>query len=218
MPRRAALFDMDRTLIRKNTASLYTRYRRDLGEAGLKDSFLVGWWVLQYTLGLVNAEGVARKALGAYKGTAELDMVARCREWFPAYVLPHLTRAAREAVEQHKRAGDLLAIVTGSTRYAALPLADALGIDHVVSSEIDVSEDGSFTGEVRLPLCLGSGKLERARLFLSGHEVALEDATFYSDSVTDLPLLEAVGRPIVVNPDFRLVRVAKKRGWPALIW
>lgn len=218
MPRGAALFDMDRTLIRKNTASLYTRYRRDLGEAGVKDSLLVGWWVLQYTLGLVNAESVARKALGVYKGTRESDMVARCQEWFPAYVLPHLSSSAREAVEQHRRAGDILAIVTGSTQYAARPLADTLGIEHVVSSEIDVDDAGSFTGEVRLPLCLGNGKLERTRIFLESHGVTLHNATFYSDSVTDLPLLEAVGRPIAVNPDFRLVRVAKKRGWPALIW
>jgi len=218
MVRRAALFDMDRTLIRKNTASLYTRYRRDRGEAGLKDSLLVGWWVLQYTMGLVDAAGVAKSALGIYRGTAEQDMTRRCQEWFPDYVLPHLSDAARKRVAEHAEQGDVLAIVTGSTRYAARPLGDALGIDELITSEIAVDSLGNFTGEIVPPLCLGVGKLAKTETFLAERGVGLADTTFYSDSITDLPLLRAVGTPVAVNPDFRLGRWARKAGWPILYW
>jgi HAD superfamily hydrolase (TIGR01490 family) len=218
MPRSAALFDMDRTLIRKNSASLYTRYRRDLGEAGVRDSLQVAWWIFQYTLGLVDADGVAEQALGIYRGTLESEMVERCRAWFPAYVLEHVSETGRAAVRRHGEAGDLLAIVTGSTRYAAEPLGREVGIEHLVTSEIAVDAQGRFSGEVVPPLCIGKGKLTRTLDFLAAHGVALADTTFYSDSITDLPLLEAVGRPVVVNPDHRLARQARRRGWPVERW
>ncbi|HSC87742.1 MAG TPA: HAD-IB family hydrolase [Polyangiaceae bacterium] len=218
MPRRAALFDMDRTLIHESSAALYTRYRRDLGEATYRDTLQVGWWLLQYTLGWIDAERVAQRALGIYRGTLESEMIERCRIWFPQYVLALVADEGRRAVREHGEAGELLAIVTGSTHYAARPLADELGIPHVVASEIATDEAGRFTGDVVPPLCLGLGKLARTRALLERHGIELADATFYTDSITDLPLLEAVGRPIVVNPDPRLAREARRRGWPVQRW
>lgn len=216
--RRAALFDMDRTLVRHNTASLFTRYRRDCGEANLWDSLRVAMWVTQYTLGMANAEAVAKKALAVYRGTSESDMTRRCTEWFPHYVRQHVSEEARRVVREHAARGDALAIVTGSTRYAAGPLGEELGIEQLVCSELAVDEEGCFTGDVLFPLCLGAGKLERTVRFLECTGVSFDDTSFYSDSITDLPLLEAVGEPVVVNPDFRLARVAKARGWPIKRW
>ena len=71
MTRRAAFFDMDRTLVRKDTSALYTRYRRDLGEATMKDALQVGWWALQYTLGVIDAPRVAAQALANFRGKEE---------------------------------------------------------------------------------------------------------------------------------------------------
>ena len=69
--RRAALFDMDRTLVRIDTATLYVRYRRDVGEATWRDGLQVAWWMLQYTLGVIDAESVAEQALRSFKGKRE---------------------------------------------------------------------------------------------------------------------------------------------------
>jgi HAD superfamily hydrolase (TIGR01490 family) len=218
MPRVAALFDMDRTLVKKDTAGLYTRYRRDRGEVTLMDVLRVSFWMAQYTLGIIDAPKVARQALESFRGTEERALIESCEGWFHDYVMPHVQAAGRAAVERHREQGDLIAIVTGATKYAAEPLAAELRIDEVVCTELELDAAGRFTGVPIEPLCYGVGKLERARRLTEKHGVDLADATFYSDSITDLPLLEAVRHPRVVNPDARLRRVARQRGWPIEQW
>lgn len=215
---RAALFDMDRTLIRKETGSLYVRYQLAIGEATRTDMLRVLSWVAQYTLGIIDAPAVAAKALRPLAGTPEVVLAARCDDWFRRYVEPHVCDLGRRAVERHRSRGDLLAIVTGASPYATRPLARRLGIPHVVASELEVDDHGIFTGRFVPPLCYGHGKIERAKRLADDHGFALEEATFYSDSYTDLPLLEVVKEPVVVNPDVRLRREATKRGWPIEIW
>ncbi len=216
--RRAALFDMDRTLIRRDTASLYVRYQRDLGEVGRGYSLRVAWWLLKYTLGVIDAEKVAERALASYRGKEEAWMEDRCRGWFRDYVLPHVTDSGREAVRRHRDAGDVLVIVTGATRYAAEPLARELGIEHVVCTELDVDSSGRFTGKLKPPMCYGKGKITRTARLAAEHGFQLERSCFYSDSITDRPLLEHVDEPIVVNPDARLRRLANQRGWRVERW
>jgi HAD superfamily hydrolase (TIGR01490 family) len=214
---RAALFDMDRTLVRKETASLYVRYQRHQGQATWRDQMRVLWWVSQYTLGIVDAQEVATRVAMDFAGMPETVLSARCDDWFRRCVEPHVCDRGRRAVEKHRAAGDVLAIVTGASQYATRPLARRLGIDHVVASELEVV-DGHFTGRFLDPLCYGAGKITRARALADSLGFRLEDATFYSDSLTDLPLLEHVREPIIVNPDPRLMRVARKRGYRIEEW
>ena len=218
MTRRAALFDMDRTLVRKETASLYVKRQRERGEATFRDAARVAFWVAQYTAGVIDAEGVATRALSSLRGVSEIAMAARCDDWFRIYVEPHICDGGREAVEAHRTRGDVLAIVTGASPYAANPLARHLSIPHVVASELEVADDGVFTGRFVAPLCYGQGKVERATALARRLGFSLEASTFYSDSYTDLPLLERVAEPVVVNPDVRLVREAKRRGWRVERW
>jgi len=215
---RAALFDMDRTLVRRDTASLYVRYQRDIGEVGRVDTMRVAWWLLQYTLGVIDAEKVAARAVSEYRGKREAWMVQRCEGWFREYVLPHVADAGREAVRRHRELGEVPVIVTGATRYAAEPLARELGIEHVVCTELEVDDGGYFTGRMAPPMCYGAGKIERTQRLAERLGFTLGEAAFYSDSITDLPLLEHVAEPIVVNPDTRLRRIAVRRGWPVRTW
>ena len=215
---RAALFDMDRTLIRRETGTLYVRYQHEIGEATRRDLLRVLYWVTQYTLGVIDAPAVAAKAALQLEGTSEMAMATRCDDWFRRYVERHVCDLGRRAVEHHRAQGDLLAIVTGASPYAAHPLARRLGIPHVVASELEVDGRGMFTGRFVSPLCYGGGKIVRAKRLAEAHGFALEESTFYSDSYTDLPLLEAVREPVVINPDPRLERVAKKRGWRIEAW
>jgi HAD superfamily hydrolase (TIGR01490 family) len=218
MARRAALFDRDRTLVRVDTATLYVRYQRDIGEVSTRDTLRVAWWLLKYTFGVIDAEKVARQALSAYRGKREDWMIERCEGWFSDYVLPHVTDAGRAAVKRHREAGDVVVIVTGATPYAARPLARELGIDHVVCTELEVDAAGCFTGQMDPPMCYGAGKIERTQRIAESQGFSLDDATFYSDSITDLPLLERVKEPVIVNPDARLRRVARRRGWSIERW
>jgi len=216
---RAALFDMDRTLVRRETASLYVRYRVDTGEATWADLARTLFWVGQYTLGVLDAERVAARVIAEIRGMPETVMAARCDDWFARYVERHITCAGRDAVRRHREAGDVCAIVTGASPYASWPLARRLGIEHVVCTVFEVDgETGCFTGRPEEPLCLGEGKLARTERFARERGFLLSDAVFYTDSVSDLPLLERVAEPVVVNPDPRLKRVAEKRGWRIERW
>jgi HAD superfamily phosphoserine phosphatase-like hydrolase len=175
LARRAALFDMDRTLLRVDSARLYTQYRRDRGEASLLDALRVALWATQYTLGVIDAPKVARKALEGFRGRRESWLTESCAEWFPKYVLPELQQAGRRAVDKHTSAGDFVAIVTGATRYVADPVAAELGIPHVICSELELDGAGCFTGQIVEPLCYGLGKIERTAKIAEREGFALED-------------------------------------------
>lgn len=216
--RKAALFDMDRTLVRVDTASLYTRYQRDRGEANWRRGLQVAWWVLQYRLGVIDATHVASRALSWFQGVREEQLIASSGDWFKSYVVPHVCARGRDAVARHRAAGDVVVIVTGSTPYAALPLARELGIEHVVCTRLEVDAQGCLTGGYVHPMCYGSGKIDLALRVAEQEGFNLEESTFYSDSITDLPLLERVAHPVAVNPDARLRRIAQRRGWPIELW
>jgi HAD superfamily hydrolase (TIGR01490 family) len=125
--------------------------------------------------------------------------------------------SGRSAVQRHTEDGDFVAIVTGATPYAALPLARELGIEHVVATHLEV-EGGRFTGRIQQPMSYGQGKVVLTERLAAEQGFSLEESTFYSDSITDLPLLERVRTPVVVNPDRRLRRVADQRGWRIEQW
>lgn len=216
MPR-AALFDLDRTLVRVNTTSLYVRYQRDAGKASWRDSLRMAVWLARYGVGLIDAQAVAEKALAAFEGMSEASMIEDCEQCYARYVREHVSAVGRAAVQRHVAAGELVAIVTGTTPYAAAPVARELGIDHMVCTRLEVNE-GAFTGKVHKPLAYGQGKVVLTELLAQELGFSLADATFYSDSITDLPLLERVRQPVAVNPDPRLRRVARSRGWTIESW
>jgi HAD superfamily hydrolase (TIGR01490 family) len=212
-----ALFDMDRTLVDTHTAKLYTRFQRDLGEIGLLEALRNSYWLLQYTIGVIDAEDVARHVLEGYRGKTDAWLTERCQGWFESHVLERVSARGRARVQEHQQAGHGVAIATSAVRQVAQPLARELSIPHLVCSELEVRE-GALTGAFDRPLCYGQGKLERAKALVLSLGGNMERAAFYSDSVTDLPLLEAVGHPVVVNPDARLRRIARRRGWPIEEW
>jgi HAD superfamily hydrolase (TIGR01490 family) len=216
--RRAALFDMDRTLLRVETATLYVRYQREIGEASWRDMARTMRWVAAYTLGILDAPKIAERVLTTLTGMPENAMAARCDDWFSRYVERHIADGGRLAVAEHQAAGDFCAIVTGASPYASRPLARRLGIDHVVASTFEIDEHGRFTGKPIRPFAFGEGKVTLAKRLAEEHAFSLEDSAFYSDSISDLPLMEVVREPVAVNPDPRLKRIAEKRGWRIERW
>jgi HAD superfamily hydrolase (TIGR01490 family) len=212
-----ALFDMDRTLIDTHTAKLYVRFQRDLGEIGAFETLRTTYWLLQYTFGVIDAKQVALHVCQGYRGKTDAWLSDRCQTWFQSHVREFISSIGRVRVREHQKAGHAVAIATSAVRQVAEPLARELAIPHLVCSELEV-RDGELTGSFNWPLCYGSGKLERAKALVHALGARLEETAFYTDSITDLPLLEAVGHPIVVNPDARLRRVARRRGWLIEDW
>jgi HAD superfamily hydrolase (TIGR01490 family) len=212
-----ALFDIDRTLIAINSANSWVRHEWRGGRLSTWDAVRGAYWVGRYHLGLdAGMEEVYRDAVRLIAGQEEEAVAARTRAWFAAEIAPTVRPGALEALARHRAAGDRLVIATSSSPYAAAAAAATWGLDDVVSSAFAVV-DGRFTGEVAA-LAYGPHKLTRAAEWAAraGHDLAA--ATFYTDSITDLALMEAVAHPVAVNPDRVLARVAAARGWPVVDW
>ncbi len=213
----AAFFDMDRTVVLANTGRLYARDLRRRGEIGLAASLRVGVVLLRYKLSLVDMNRVMNEAALSVKGWPEADMVSRCAEIFDRDVRPAISSAAVEAIESHRRSGHRIALLTASTQYMTRQLSECLGISDYLCTRLEVSE-GHFTGACQQPLCFGEGKVTWAKRYADQHGIDLAASYFYTDSYSDLPMLEAVGHRRVVNPDPRLRLHAYRAKWPVLLF
>jgi HAD superfamily hydrolase (TIGR01490 family) len=108
----------------------------------------------------------------------------------------------------------VVAIVSGATKFVVQPLAEHLGIKHLLYTHLEV-EKGRFTGRVVEPICFEDGKIYWLQQLVEKQDIDLAKSYFYTDSITDLPLLDLVGHPVVTNPDPRLYRKAVRRRWPS---
>jgi HAD superfamily hydrolase (TIGR01490 family) len=212
----AALFDLDRTLLRIDSGTSYMRFQRMRGDVSRFGMAQVLWWGVQYRLAVLDVEQLATRLALGYAGDPERAMIERCRVWFEAFVQPAIAPAALRALERHRAAGDTVALCTGSTQYIAAVVAGALGIEHTMCTRVEVA-DGRFTGRLE-QICFGRHKLRIAEDWARAHDVDLDASVFYSDSFNDLPMLERVGTPVAVNPDARLRRHARAAGWRIEQW
>jgi len=212
-----AFFDLDRTLIAVNSASGWVRRELRLGHVGWLEAMRAAGWIGLYGLGVANMGNVVRSAVATLRGTPEDEIRRRTLAFWEEEVRAQLRPGARAAVERHREAGDRLVLLTSSSPYMSEPIAAELGLDDWLCNRFEVV-DGVFTGETLEPLCFGAGKIEHARAYVAERGVALTDCAFYTDSMSDLPMLELVGRPVVIDPDPRLAREAKRRGWPVEDW
>lgn len=210
-----AFFDMDLTLLTVNSAALWLQFERREGRISRKQWMQALGWMVQYRLGLLDLGLVTEKALALAAGQGTFAVAERTERWYQEMVRPRISRQAVARLEAHRAAGHVVALLTASTQYGAAPLARELEIAHVVSTILEV-RNGALTGQVESPLCYGEGKLARARQFADQLGADLSKAWFYTDSYTDRPVLEAVGHPVVVNPDPRLARLARRVGWPVV--
>lgn len=209
----AAFFDLDRTLISRSSGELYIRVLLDQGLLTRLDLAKIFLASLFYRLNLLQPEELMDKFTRRYEGDSEQEMISSCREWFQSTVKNYLYTEGMERVKEHKDQGHTLALLTAATVYIAEPTGRHLGIDHLLCTRLEVN-GGRFTGRIIKPVCHGRGKLHWATRFCEEKGIDLHRSYFYTDSVRDLPVLEAVGHPIPVNPDFLLRKEARKRGWP----
>ena len=215
--RAAAFFDLDGTLIEKNSATLWMAAERRAGRLGRRLALEGAFYVLLYRFRSVDMLRLSRKALETIRGLTEETLRARTREWFRRDVMRHAAPGARRAVAWHRERGDRLVLLTSASVYAGEAAVEAFGLDDLIATRYEVA-GGRFTGEPLTPLCYGAGKVTLAERWAEREGVDLDASTFYSDSFTDAPMLERVGHPRVVNPDLRLRLKARLRGWPVEDW
>lgn len=214
----AAFFDLDRTLIDVNSGLLWAQHERQLGNLSFMQMARATFWTAMYHLSLIDMESAFNEAVAHYGGQPEEQLAERTREWFHDEIAGRLRPEAREAADEHRQQGHPLVILTNSSCFEASVAAETWGFGHWLANRFPTDDDGILQGTFASPLCYGEGKVHHALRWAAEHDVDLASSYFYTDSYSDLPMLEVVGEPRVVDPDPRLRREARRRNWPILDW
>lgn len=209
-----AFFDMDKTLLSISSTMLWTRYMRKRGELPFRDFARILGALVRYKLGQLDMVETTRAFVRDLAGQPEDLHEAKTRRWVAEQLVHYVADEGRAWLESHRRLGHRVALITASPRYTADPLAETLGLapEDVLATRFEV-RNGRFTGQLLEPMLYGAGKLAAAGSYARRHGLKLESSFFYTDSISDLPLLENVGHPVAVNPDRPLRRMAEARGW-----
>lgn len=214
-----AVFDLDHTLIDGDSDTLWC-------------DFLIGEGVLDgpvfsarnselergYRAGSVSVAAFCAFYIGTLAGRTAQEWAALRQRFWQQQVQPRICPGTAALLQQHRERGDLLVLSTATNRFLTELTAAGLGFEHLIATECEQDEQGRFTGRPRGTPNMRAGKVERLTAWLArqGEPQTLADAHFYSDSINDLPLLQAVGHPVVVDPDERLRQHAQRRSWPVL--
>jgi HAD superfamily hydrolase (TIGR01490 family) len=215
--RTAAFFDLDKTVIAKSSTLAFSKPFFDQGlinrRAVLKSTYA------QFLFLMSGADHDQMDRMRSYltnmcAGWDVEQIKSIVGETLHDIVDPLVFAEAAELIADHKLCGRDVVVVSASGEEIVAPIARALGATHAMATRM-VVEDGRYTGEIAF-YCYGEGKVEAIRALAAREGYALEHCYAYSDSVTDVPMLEAVGHPAVVNPDRALRKEAATRGWPVL--
>jgi HAD superfamily hydrolase (TIGR01490 family) len=214
---RLVLFDLDNTLLAGDSDYEWAQFLIEEGvleratyEARNREFYE------QYKAGTLDIRQFLDFQLQPLAQYPRATLDAWHRGFMQRKIAPMISEAARALVERHR--DDLRVIVTATNSFVTAPIAQALGVDHLIATDPEQCE-GRFTGGVAGEPCFREGKVARLRTWLAARSMTLADfaeSWFYSDSANDLPLLEQVTHPVAVDPDPRLEAVALSRGWPIL--
>ena len=214
----AAIFDVDGTLLASNVVSHYAWLKlRDLPVAlrPLWAASLVGWIPFYWALDKVSRAHFNRVFYRNYRGWKPARARRLGAESFSGYVLERLYPEAVETLREHKRAGHRVVLLSGALDFILEPFEDLA--DDVLTARLE-EENGVYTGELSGAPVAGEARARMLASFARRRNVDLSRSYAYADSISDLPMLEAVGIPVAVNPDARLRAAAKEKGWQIKHW
>lgn len=214
------LFDLDGTLLPIDSDHAFGEYLADQGWVdGAAWRARNDGFYRDYCDGRLDLNAYVAFTTGGWRHRPLVEALA-LRERFMRDVLqPAIRDNARALVRRHLEAGDCVAIVTATNVFVTEPIAQAFGVAHLIGVELARDAAGHYTGEVQGVPSFQAGKITRVQQWLEGLGRRWEDferSTCYSDSMNDLPLLEAVSHPVATNPSAALEALAQERGWPVL--
>jgi HAD superfamily hydrolase (TIGR01490 family) len=216
--RAAAFFDLDKTLMAGSSGMQFARVATRHGLVSRR--LLASWAVehLRYRLRGTTDERtteVLRVARDLISGVPARSL-ERMNPEVMAAILPRVYPQMLDEVYAHQDAGRPTFIVSAAGSGVVEPLAHVLGMDGGVGTRYGVGEDGALTGRFDGPFVYGPGKVEAMEAYAAEHDIDLASSYAYSDSISDLPMLRAVGNPVVVNPDPPLAAIARAEGWQTM--
>ena len=211
-----AIFDLDNTLIAGDSDHLWGEF---LIERGIVDGdgFKTAndGFYQDYLEGNLDIIAYQEFVLGVLKGRSLDELLALRRRYMDEVIHSLWLPEAEALVQRHRERGDTLMIITATNDFITAPIAERLGIGHLIATVAERDADG-YTGRVSGTPSYRDGKVARLDAWLEAHDESLDGSYFYSDSHNDLPLLEKVDHPVAVDPDARLEQAARDRGWPVI--
>ncbi|HEY1507421.1 MAG TPA: HAD-IB family hydrolase [Solirubrobacteraceae bacterium] len=214
----AAFFDLDRTLMEGSSAFQFGRAAHRAGLLGRRQLLADGWANLRFRLRGATDEdthALRDRISASVKGIRVRDL-ERLGADVLAGILPRVYPQVLAVAYQHQDAGRRVYIVTAASNELAQMLAGVLAFDGAIGSQFSAVSDGVYTGVPEGLFVYGAGKARAVRQLAEREQLDLDDSYAYSDSVSDLPMLRAVGHPVAVNPDSALGRLAREEGWEVL--
>jgi len=217
-PTGLAFFDVEGVLLDTTVAHFYAWLRtRDMPRA---DRALWSLGLAARAPGYLVADRRSRSAFNRsfyrnYRGLPAAELREQAEEALSEFILPRVHQEAVRRIRAHRRRGDRVVLITGALDFLVAPLRFLA--DDLVAARM-TERRGAFTGELAEPPLTADGRASLAARMAAEHGADLADCHAYGDSSSDLPMLELVGHPHAVNPDFRLSREARRRRWPILEW
>lgn len=214
---RAAVFDVDRTLLGDMTGALFSRYLvRAQKLRGRRRLWLLSR-ILLHRFGLLQDRSIVELGVLCYAGLPESDLREMSRRCFDEEIRDRLYREAMERIAAHRRDAHVIVLASGSSHFIVEEVGRFVGADHVIGARARI-EGGISAGEVVRPLPFRDGKRELVERFLESLGITLDEIVMYSDDPIDLPLLERAGKAVVVNPRAELEVMARARRWTIERW
>ena len=211
-----AIFDLDNTLLAGDSDYLWGQFlvREGVVDAARYEAENQRFYE-EYRAGTLDIMEFLAFSLRPLAETDPARLEALRRRFIEEGIRPMVAPAAPALLAQHREQGDTLLIITATNRFVTEPIAELLGVPHLLATEPEMV-DGRYTGGVAGTPCFQEGKVKRLLEWLEHTGHTLDGASFYSDSHNDLPLLETVPRPVAVDPDEPLYHHAVRHGWPVI--
>jgi len=212
-----AFFDIDDTILNINSTKILVQAARKNGMMSTLSYIKAIYQVLLYRFKLKNALEIIHKMGGWVAGIHVDEFNIMVEGLNKTTIIRAIRPEIIEEIRKHKENNAEIAILSSAVEAICFPLAEFLGIDHVLCSELE-SVGGRFTGNPVGRFCFGDEKLVRLKEFCSSGNHSVHDAFYYADSIDDLPVLNYVGHPVCVTPDKKLIKFATVRGWTIHQW
>lgn len=205
-------FDVDNTLVKGHTGMIMAMHLFRNGVITPYHLFRGIQYTLLHKINRMDYNEMLVGALKLFEGWKEEKLINLAQECFETRIKKRIFIEGINTIKYHQESGDMIIFLSSGIKYFISCLCNYLKVSNCIWTDVKFSE-GKLTTHVSLPVCYGDGKKILAERFAMNKGFSLKDAYFYSDSSSDLPLLNAVGYPVVVNPDMFLKRVAMRKGW-----
>ena len=211
-------FDMDHTVISIDCDVSWKYFLVSEGLAPKSDCAKADDFLELYHKGESNVEKFVEFQLQEFIGCTEIEMQELAQRHFDTVVRTTVYPSAQLEIENLLTFDIPIVLLTGTNRIIAEPVARMLGVSDLLATELEILDD-RFTGKIIEPYLMKEGKVQLADEYCSAKHIFLNEAVYYADSITDLPLLEKVGRPVVINPNGKkLLELAHSHNWRIERW